>query len=123
MILQKLELSAFRGFLKKFSFDLDGDTILLCGGNGLGKTTFFDAIEWCLTGNLLRYETSAIEKRQYPFIVNRFSDGVAQVQLYLKNDNQLIQFIRKGNEKKTEFEVIINDKVFKGTAANEKKRR
>ncbi|EEK83543.1 hypothetical protein bcere0010_28200 [Bacillus cereus ATCC 4342] len=42
-------------------FDLSKEVILLYGANGFGKSSFFDAIEWCLTGKINRFEGSESE--------------------------------------------------------------
>lgn len=110
MKIQKLEIKAFRGFLDVPVFSLDGDIILLAGNNGLGKTTFFDAFEWCLTGKLKRYDLSPIEKRQHPYIVNRFANRDAFVKISFIDGQNTIEFIREGNEKKTNFSIKVNGK-------------
>src|SRR4051812_43406593 len=50
MRLLSLEISGFRGFAAKRTFDLDADAIIVVGANGNGKTSLFDAILWVLTG-------------------------------------------------------------------------
>lgn len=42
-------------------FDLSKEIILLYGANGFGKSSFFDAIEWCLTGKINRFNGSENE--------------------------------------------------------------
>ncbi len=55
--IEKIELMDFRGFegLRTFEFE-NADLIIFLGMNGFGKTSVFDAVEWCLTGHLSRYE-------------------------------------------------------------------
>lgn len=109
MKLQKLTIKAFRGFLDTYEFYLDGDIILLTGSNGLGKSTFFDAFEWCLTGQLKRYELSKIEKKQHPYIVNRFANGGAFVKSCYIDGEDTFEFTREGNEKRTTLSIKVND--------------
>lgn len=54
--LSRIGISNFRTYGEDFSVDLpDGPGLtVLCGMNGLGKTAFFDAIEWALLGNVQR---------------------------------------------------------------------
>lgn len=60
--LKEVYIKNFRGYGeneneedKYFKFtDLDKDFILLNGYNGYGKTSFFEAIEWCLTDSVER---------------------------------------------------------------------
>ena len=59
--LKKLTIEAFRAYGKSQEFDLDADIIVLYGPNGLGKTSFFDAIDYACTGRigrLCRHRTS-----------------------------------------------------------------
>src|SRR5690349_9854447 len=55
--LRRVELSNFRAFGDGFRLDVpDGPSVtLVYAPNGVGKTTFFDAIEWALTGTISRF--------------------------------------------------------------------
>jgi DNA repair exonuclease SbcCD ATPase subunit len=48
-MINTLTISGFRGISHEIPFNL-GAITLLSGRNGLGKTTVFDAIDWCLFG-------------------------------------------------------------------------
>ncbi|NIM16312.1 MAG: AAA family ATPase [Candidatus Aminicenantes bacterium] len=121
MKVKKLEVKAFRGFLDVPEFSLDGDIILLAGSNGLGKTTFCDAFEWCLTGKLKRYEESRIERRQHPYIVNRFANREAFVKISFFDGKDNIEFIREGDERDSEFDIRENGKQIPPGEVSEKK--
>ncbi len=54
--LKKLIISNFRAYTKQHVCDLDADLIILYGRNGLGKTSFFDAIEFACTGRVANLE-------------------------------------------------------------------
>jgi hypothetical protein len=56
--LKHVRISDFRGYGRDFELPLAprGSVILLSGPNGLGKTSFFEAIEWALTGQIERLE-------------------------------------------------------------------
>lgn len=55
--LSRVEISNFRPFGDNFKLDLPGPGVtLLVGPNGLGKTSWFDAIECGLTGNVRRWQ-------------------------------------------------------------------
>jgi len=58
LYLESVELSNFRVYGDSFTLDLPASPgiTLIAGPNGIGKTTFFDGIEWCLTGNVSRFE-------------------------------------------------------------------
>jgi DNA repair exonuclease SbcCD ATPase subunit len=48
--LQSITGEGFRGFPRKFNFDLDVPVVLAVGPNGTGKSSLVCAIEWCLFG-------------------------------------------------------------------------
>jgi hypothetical protein len=58
LYLKRIELENFRTF-GKFSVDLPAvpGLTLLVGTNGLGKSSFFDGVEWGLTGSIRRIAT------------------------------------------------------------------
>jgi len=51
--LQSLVIENFRAY-KHQEFDLSGDIIILYGPNGLGKTSFYDALDFACTGRIAR---------------------------------------------------------------------
>ncbi|WP_211656157.1 AAA family ATPase [Planococcus alpniumensis] len=57
MRIKKVEIYNFRNFCGKYSFNLDKNITILYGENGYGKSTFFDAIEWCITNEIERFKT------------------------------------------------------------------
>ena len=80
MKIQALEAEAFRGFCERQRFEFaDADVLLLYGPNGHGKTSFFDAIEWALTGQIARYEEAGDKKKQAPYYKNLFAQERPQV--------------------------------------------
>jgi len=50
-----ISIEAFRAYRKRQEFDLDADLVVLYGPNGLGKTSFFDAIDYVCTGRMGRF--------------------------------------------------------------------
>ena len=59
LYLENVELSNFRVYGDSFRLTLPqgpGVTVI-SGPNGIGKTTLFDAIEWCLTGRISRFQS------------------------------------------------------------------
>lgn len=53
-------------------FDLTKQITILHGNNGFGKSSFFDAIEWCITNNIDRYNGTDTEIKRD--IINRNCD-------------------------------------------------
>ncbi|MGB8956409.1 MAG: AAA family ATPase [Tumebacillaceae bacterium] len=80
MKIRAIEAEAFRGFCERRRFEFaDADVLLLYGPNGHGKTSFFDAIEWALTGQIARYEEAGEKKQQTPYYKNLFAQERPQV--------------------------------------------
>lgn len=57
MKIERLEVSGFRAFTEAAAFDLAADAVIVIGGNGQGKTSFFDSILWAFTGKVPRLKT------------------------------------------------------------------
>jgi exonuclease SbcC len=66
LFLRKVELSNFRlyGSSYTFSFPPSPGVTLIIGANGLGKTTFFDGIEWALTNEVSRFKDIPTDGRR-----------------------------------------------------------
>ncbi|MEH7521647.1 AAA family ATPase, partial [Priestia megaterium] len=71
MKIKNLYLQNFRCYKGEHHFKLDNQTTLLYGENGYGKSSFFDAIEWCLTGNIMRFTKSEEKSIDKKIILNR----------------------------------------------------
>ncbi|WP_336637728.1 AAA family ATPase [Lysinibacillus fusiformis] len=56
MKIKKIEISNFRNYRGKHEFLLDREITILFGENGFGKSSFFDAIEWCITNEIERFK-------------------------------------------------------------------
>lgn len=56
--LKSVQIANFRGYGPDFELELptQGCVVLLSGANGLGKTSFFEAIEWALTSKIARLD-------------------------------------------------------------------
>lgn len=62
LYLQRIEISNFSAYGDNFSLSLPGPGVtILAGPRGLGKSAFFEAIEWALTGRVRRLEALAQE--------------------------------------------------------------
>jgi DNA repair protein SbcC/Rad50 len=63
--IKSLEIESFRSYRKKQKFDLDADVVVLYGQNGLGKTSFFDAIDYVCTGRIGRLCNRSISQSDF----------------------------------------------------------
>ncbi|MDQ6421937.1 SMC family ATPase [Paenibacillus sp. LHD-117] len=97
MRINSITIEAFRGFQETRTFQFpDTNVIILHGPNGYGKTSFFDAIEWVLTGAIYRYEEDS-ERKAYQYIGNHFANGrPPSVTIELSDANTKLKVTRTG---------------------------
>lgn len=102
MILKELKIYNFRSYYKENLFVFKDGLTLIIGGNGDGKTTFFDALDWLfITTRENKSETLISEKRKSEMIVGD-SDSVS-ISLVFEHNGE------KSIEKKFYFEKRSND--------------
>ena len=103
MRVKSLKINGFRAFSKNHSFDLDADIVLVVGANGQGKTSFFDAILWAITGGIPRLK--GLES-----VVSRYStSGEARVELSIvDDDDKTIDVTRQSDGSRDELLVRVN---------------
>ena len=66
MIIKNITIENFRSYYGENSIDIGDGLTLIIGGNGDGKTTFFEALEWLFdtVGNLPKVDTKYISKKK-----------------------------------------------------------
>lgn len=62
MIIKKIVITNFRSYYGENTFELSNGLTLIIGGNGDGKTTFFEALEWLLNTSLEIKELSNVSE-------------------------------------------------------------
>ncbi len=62
--LKILSVGPFRGFSKQEDFDLSSQLVLVYGPNGTGKTSFCEALEYGLLGNVTEAESKRFQRQQ-----------------------------------------------------------
>lgn len=55
MNINRVYIKNFKNYSGEHTFDLSKRLTIIVGRNGFGKSSFFDAIEWCLTGQINRF--------------------------------------------------------------------
>ena len=73
--LTSLQVGPFRGFSRAESFDLDNALVLIYGPNGTGKSSFCEALEYGLLGNVAEADSKRYKPQDY--LVNAYT-GVFQ---------------------------------------------
>lgn len=92
MRLKSIEIAGFRGFPRSVALDLDADAIIVAGVNGSGKTSFFDALLWALSGSVPR-----LHKTDPAVVVSEYSPtGEARVEVVLsRDDGSTVTIVRR----------------------------
>jgi DNA repair protein SbcC/Rad50 len=92
--LSGIEIENFRAYKGHHSFELDADVVVLYGPNGLGKTSFFDAVDFLCTGRIGRFENkdaSAFRKISVNLDSDEDSAGVVG---HIKHNGKITEFRR-----------------------------
>jgi hypothetical protein len=93
VFLKTAQLTNFRTF-GNFTLDLapGPGLTLLVGTNGLGKSSFFDGIEWCLTGGIRRFESHIGRLKERDYLTCRDAPaGSHEVRLSFTEGNPLVR--------------------------------
>lgn len=104
-----MAVEAFRGFRDRQEFNLAASAVVIAGPNGTGKTSFFDALQWCLLGSIQRLE-GLRARRNVEHIVNqyRLKDRAAvEVQLIVRGRTVTVR--RTGDHRSSTLEFIEQD--------------
>jgi exonuclease SbcC len=91
--LGRMRIENFKSFIEPISFDFTGnDLVLFDGPNGFGKTTIFDAVELCFTGEISRVKhTDTKAKKDH--ILKGDNGKPTTVQLELLNGDATLLII------------------------------
>lgn len=111
--IDKVRISNFKNYYTGITFDLNKQITILHGDNGYGKSSFFDAIEWCLTNNIDRYNGSDSDIKKD--IINRncdLSNLTVSVEIEF-GGNKLSRFfnVTNGDIKNTQVIITSNEGV------------
>jgi DNA repair exonuclease SbcCD ATPase subunit len=111
MKLAELSVAGFRGFNRMTTIRLDGDVVILAGINGAGKTSFLDAIQWLLSGDVPRLRPHSVRPTRDDYLSSKYSPSPAYVQaVFLDGDGRFVA-ARKGVGAAMETTVALPDET------------
>jgi exonuclease SbcC len=86
--IREISIEAFRAYKNQSIFNLDADIVVLYGPNGLGKTSFFDAIDYACTGRIGRFCRSRISPKRFVSLARHLAtdQGSGVVELRISRD-------------------------------------
>lgn len=95
--IKSIVIEAFRAYKKKQGFDVDADIVVLYGPNGLGKTSFFDAIDYVCTGRIGRLCHRNMTQEEFINLARHLStsNGVGSVTMEISQGTSIFQVKRK----------------------------
>lgn len=94
MNIDTVKIKNFRNYLGEHEFVLNKTITILYGSNGFGKSSFFDAIEWCLTGDISRYDKTFERKS----VINHNCD--------FENAECCVEIVFGGNVLSRSFKIV-----------------
>jgi exonuclease SbcC len=76
--IRNVEIEAFRAYRKRQEFDVDADLVVFYGPNGLGKTSFFDALDYVCTGRIGRLCRRRIRQNDFMDLARHLGSSVSE---------------------------------------------
>jgi len=119
---RQVAIEGFRGFRDRVEVETDASAIVITGANGTGKTSFFDAIQWLLLGDLERLSSMARRPRD-DYIVNQYrlpGPAVVEAELLVKQGAEgemPITLRRSGRQKSNLLEWVDRSERLLGPEA------
>lgn len=126
--IKEIDIKAFRAYKEEQKFDLMhkksgkvADLVAIYAPNGYGKTSFFDAVEWAVTGSIERLNTGKptqeeVKKEENYILKNRdAADLCGNVTIY-SEDNEVfsINTKKKTRNMKSDFKPGDPEKISSG---------
>ena len=95
MIIKSIYIKNFRSYYKENRIDLSDGLTLIIGGNGDGKTTFFEALEWLMNTSIDGNKPVHIsEKRKRELAVGESDETVVSISFEHEGDKELVKRFR-----------------------------
>ena len=108
-------IKGFRAYGQEAVFDVDADVVVLHGPNGLGKTSFFDAIDFACTGRIGRLQKRGRTPQGFMDLVShrRSGDPSGHVTMEVSTAEGGVSLRRAISERKSA--MIDGDEMDRGT--------
>jgi len=126
--LEAVEIQNFRAYRRPQTFVLGADVTILYGPNGFGKTSFFDAIDFAITGGIGRLESS--RQSELTKIARHLDTGSEDSTVSIRirssgNVHQITRSVRDCNRavldgQRTDRKAILSEVTSGGIAATER---
>ncbi len=100
--LESLEIQNFRAYRKPQTFALGAAVTILYGPNGFGKTSFFDAVDFAITGGIGRVESHPGRQSDFAKTALHLDSGTedGRVSLRFRSNGALRTITRSVNDRK-----------------------
>ena len=93
--LNQVKIKNFRNFQGEHKFDFFKDITIFLGDNGNGKSSIFDAIQWCISGKIARFGNNSTESLRNILINNKADDCF--VEMLFSNNLKLKRSISRNS--------------------------
>lgn len=93
--LNQVKIKNFRNFQGEHKFDFFKDITIFLGDNGNGKSSIFDAIQWCISGKIARFGNNSTESLRDILINNKADDCF--VEMLFSNNLKLKRSISRNS--------------------------
>lgn len=87
--LKKISVGPFRGFSQTEEFDLSNKIVLMYGPNGTGKSSFCEALEYGLLGNVAEADNKRF-RDQNKYLKNAYTNSFAVPEIIGDNDAKIV---------------------------------
>ena len=109
MLLDSLNVHAFRGIKNELPLDLRARLTVIHAPNGVGKTSLCDAIEWLFTGEVERLK-EPLGKSKTKGVSNIFTSTPPRVESQIRNGSGPARVRRGSTERANQIEVFEGGK-------------
>ncbi|SNN34654.1 AAA family ATPase [Streptococcus pneumoniae] len=93
--LKQVTIKNFRNFQGEYEFDFTKNITIFLGDNGNGKSSIFDAIQWCITGKIDRFGENSAESWRN-ILINKDSNDCS-VEILFSNELKLKRSVSRNS--------------------------